>query len=555
LAPALAALALAFSPFVPAADAALARIETAYADLNDAAGALALIDSGFRESYAGTDREGWARRLERSRGEFESGLARIASGALPAEDARALEVMRAGVAALSEETPLAPQARCARASDVTLALAPLRAALYACFAEIGNRLEFEGAAIERVAALDRLARLRDAGRRKAVFDAFLPLWRAVNGAGEADSPYRRLIRMAAAEQRRGGSPIAAAAAAIDATPAAIESWLERILEAWRQADGAAPIEPWDLRYVNGAAERALGPAIGRADLEPASKRYYRDLGADLDALGVLNDLDPRPGKAPLAYTDYVRRGRLVNGAWQATEVRVSGSYARGGLGLLNELVHEHGHAVHMLALRTRPAFMDLGEAVFYEAFADVPSWATYEPAWQTKYLGRAATESESLRSLFGNVVLDVAWALFEMRMLRAPDADPNRVWTDITHTYLHVVPHPELAWWAVRVQLVDTPGYMVNYGLGAILTADLRRRIESGLGPFATGDPRWFEWISRHLLESGAAQPAPLLLREFLGRPVTPDALIDQLHRLARNKGRTRGTAGVEPAAADPGSR
>lgn len=39
---------------------------------------------------------------------------------------------------------------------------------------------------------------------------------------------------------------------------------------------------------------------------------------------------------------------------------------------------------------------------------------------------------ESLRALFGNVMLDVAWALFDMRMLRDPDADPNalmRAWT------------------------------------------------------------------------------------------------------------------------------
>ena len=49
---------------------------------------------------------------------------------------------------------------------------------------------------------------------------------------------------------------------------------------------------------------------------------------------------------------------------------------------------------------------------------------------------------------------------------RSREADPNAVWTDITSRYLHVIPHPELAWWAVRVQLVDKPGYMVNYGLG-----------------------------------------------------------------------------------------
>jgi hypothetical protein len=186
----------------------------------------------------------------------------------------------------------------------------------------------------------------------------------------------------------------------------------------------------------------------------------------------------------------------------------------------------------MMALRTRPAFMDLGDAVFYEAFADVTSWQTYEPAWQRKYLGRSASEASSLRSLYSSVMLDVAWALFETRMLRAPDSDPNVVWTEITQRYLHVKPHPELSWWAVRVQLVHLPGYMVNYGLGAVITAGLRQRIAEQLGPFETGDPRWYDWTSEHLLRTGMERETATLLREFLGRPVGPQALLSELRRI-----------------------
>ena len=123
----------------------------------------------------------------------------------------------------------------------------------------------------------------------------------------------------------------------------------------------------------------------------------------------------------------------MNGEWQPTIARVSGNYARGGLGSLNELVHENGHVVHMMALRTRPAFMDLGDAVFYEAFADVPSWSTYEPAWQQKYLGRARVESGV-----------AAWRCIRTSCSTSPGRcsscaccairtrDPNVVWTEIT---------------------------------------------------------------------------------------------------------------------------
>ena len=180
----------------------------------------------------------------------------------------------------------------------------------------------------------------------------------------------------------------------------------------------------------------------------------------------------------------------------------------------------------------RPAFFGWGDDLYVEAFADVTSWSVAQPAWQQRYLGRSTNESESLRALYTTVMLDVAWGLFELRMLRDPDADPNLVWTEITSRYLHVVPHPDLPWWALRVQLVDLPGYMINYGLGAIVTADLRSRTREVIGPFDAGNPRWYAWTTSELLRHGASIPTPELLRRFLGRAVSPDALLAELARI-----------------------
>ena len=526
--------ALVFSSNAHAAESALQQAETAYADMNDAYGALSLIDAGQQSSYAGHDRAQWLRIYTQRRADVRSELARVPSGSRGAMGARAAQVMRESLDATSDspDSP-APVAQCGEAANRQASAEVLRQALYGCFAEYANNLQFENASVTRVGAFDLLTRMPEPERRKALFHAFVPLWQKLNDNGASDSPYRRMIVMTAAELREKGSPIDAAARTVGATPQEIERWLEQILDAWRLGTAGTPIEPWDYRYVHGAAERRLGPAIARDAMQPLNVRFYKDLGADLAGWGVLYDLDPRPGKAPLAYTDYVRRGRMMDGRWQPTIARVSGNYAHGGLGLLNELVHENGHAVHMMALRTRPAFMDLGDAVFYEAFADVPSWSAYEPAWQQKYLGRSAAQSESLRGLFATVMLDVSWALFDLRMLRDPSRDPNVVWTEITSRYLNVVPHPELPWWAVRVQLVDSPGYMVNYGLGAVITADIRRRTVQAIGPFDAGNPRWFDWLAAHLLRSGYEKETVQLLRDFLGRPVSPDALLAELRRIA----------------------
>ena len=86
----------------------------------------------------------------------------------------------------------------------------------------------------------------------------------------------------------------------------------------------------------------------------------------------------------------------------------------------------------------------------------------------------------------------------------------------------------------MRVQLADLPGYMVNYGFGAILTAEMRQQISRVLGPFDTGDRRWYGWLSDHLLRYGSERDTRTLLQDFLGHPVSPQALLEQMHRLKR---------------------
>jgi hypothetical protein len=514
------------------------RLEAAYADFNDATGAVGLIDSDPARygtaRYAGKTRAHWVQVYEARRALLLSGLKQHAGPGLSTSDRRAVKLMRD---ALEESTPtpesLAPAGHCQDAPRHDLPLHDFQLALYACFAELGNRLPFEGAAVTRVDALALLTSMPERERRKALFIAFEPLWIALNGHDEPDSPYRRMIRLAAARSTPMQSPVERAAQSVGVPAEETEHWLEQILDTWRQVSGDVEVEPWDYRFQVDQGARALSALIPVDGMQQLNERYYKDLGVDLAGAGVIYDLTARPGKAPLAYTDFVLRGRQRGTLWQPTIVRVSASYTHGSLGELNELVHENGHAAHMLALHTRPAFMDLGEPIFYEAFADVPSWSVYEPAWQQKYLGRSAGESDSLRALYGAVVLDVAWALFDMRMLRHPDTDPNQLWTDITQRYLHVRPHPEYSWWAMRVQLVHLPGYMINYGLGSVITADLRLRIAQELGPFQTGEPRWFAWLAQNLLAGGEQHPTRQLLAEFLGRPVSPDALLAQLRRLS----------------------
>jgi hypothetical protein len=521
----------------------LTHVEAQYADWLDATSAVSTIDSGLTNRVEGRDRREWDARRRELTAELARALPKIDESSLTPEDARALRAMRKGLISNaldpSEEASgndAAPAIGCAdrsRANDANGVRGdptPLQLALYACFEEIGNRLSFENQSIVRTTALQWLQEIDDPGRRKHLFLAFSPLWDAINAENDRTSPYRRMIELTAAQG--SASAVDDAAAMVGLTTPEMERWLREILAAWRGHLQGPALEPWNYWYAAAAASRQLAQAIPRESVLPISERFYRDLGADLQRLGVLHDLDVRPGKAPLAYTDHVRIGRRIGNRWRPAVPRVSASYEQGGLFELNELIHEDGHAVHEAAVRARPAFYSLGGDLFDEAFADVPSWSCFEPKWQRKYLGSSATTAASMRALYSNVMLDVAWGLFELTMLKDPAGDPNAVWTDITSRYLNIAPHPELSWWALRVQLVRWPGYMVNYGLGAVLTADIRQRTHDIIGPFDTGNARWYGWTSAHLLRYGDSLDTATLLRRFLGRPVSTEALLRQLQRL-----------------------
>jgi hypothetical protein len=523
-------------------------IENVYADVNDAYGAMGAIDSGLANRYAGKDRGEWEQIYKAKRKELVTGLKKGPYKGLSKEDERAVTVMRQSLKDLPETsaTSAQPSGKCKESSRKHLSYAELRGALYSCFDEVGSNLRFEGKTVARLSVFDLLVQIKEPERRRAAFLALTPLWQAINGGDQRESPYRRVMGMAARNAKKHGSAVDDAARTVGVSSSEVESWLEQILDAWRGVNGDQPIEPWDYWYRAGETDRQLESAIPREALQSLNERYYHDLGADLKQLGILYDLDPRPGKAPIAYAEFVTHGRMVDAVWHRSVMRVSANYAGGGLGALNEFVHENGHAIHGAAIQSRPAFMDMGDALFVEAFADVTSWSVYEPAWQRRYLGQEAPEAATIRCLFSNVMMDVAWALFEIRMLGQPGADPNVVWTEITNRYLHIVPHPEWSWWAVRAQMVDAPGYMVNYGLGAVLTADLREHVRESFGPFDAGNAGWYGWISESLLRQGEERPTAEQLQEFLGRPISPEALLRQIGRI-KESGKEKVTAEPVP--------
>jgi hypothetical protein len=448
---------------------------------------------------------------------------------LPELDQTALDAMREGWrAALSGDST--------RSDTQTAAgrLTALGDSVLAAYGRAASRVVVEGDTLNRLAILGLLSRTDDSARRERLFLALEPTWQSVNGDGLPGSPYRRLLTLRHEAWGDTASPIDRKGPAFGLSTPVLEQWLVTALERWRAGQPDSLVEPWDWYYLTGEASRRLSPRIPTIhDIQRVNNAFYRGFGADPLRLRVRYDLSARPGKYPVAFTDFGVRNRWVDGRFVPGEPWVFTSYLGGGLDNLAELLHESGHAIHIAAIRTRPAFMDWPDNdTFTEALADLPAMEMYEPAWQRRFLGDSAPLAASFRAKYAGIMLDVAWALFEIRVHRDPAADPNLVWTGITRDYLRIRPHPDWSWWAMRGQLLDAPGYLVNYAMGAFVVADLRATIRGQRGPAAWQEPGMYSWLIERLYRFGLERSGRAVLEDLLGRPLRPDALLEDLGRI-----------------------
>jgi hypothetical protein len=508
-----------------------ADLEAEFAALRDAFGGLVVA------RHRGDDVVDLARAHARRRIAFGTRLAQAQASAAAGTERAGVASISSTLAWMDEVEPVDEAA-----SGATGATAPehatsadLRRRTVEAYGAAASAIRVGDEVVDRLTALGRLATEPDPVRRRAIFEALAPVWQAVDGdGGDVSSPYRELLRSSAATWARHGSPVEAAATALGLAPGSLEPALRAILAAWRAVLGPGTVEPWDYRYVVGAMERRLGPLVPRERLRSINDAHLASLGADPARLGIHYDVEPRPGRPviPVAFTiseDVARPA--FEGSWRAATPWVFATYTEGGLGNLEELIHESGHALHYAAIRARPAFFEppVEAGGLVEGIADMLGWDVHEPAFQNRHLGASSDRRDSRLGRYGGVMLDVCWALFEIELHGNPDRRPNDAWAEITEAGLGIVPHPEWSWWAVRGQLVESPGYMANYALSAIVAAALRARIRAVRGDWQDGDPGWYDFVSEHLLRFGADRSPADVLGSFLGRTLDAKPLISDL--------------------------
>ena len=292
----------------------MASAEGAFLDNLDAAGAVGYIESGGAVTYLDKTLAAWTRLQDERRQRLDAALGHIAVERLGTDDKHAVDAMHKSLDSLdaSITTSGARKPTCSDAQRRDLDYASLRAALVSCYVEHGNQL--------------RVCRSHDRSRHRAAIAARRRRSGAPQGAlrcvpptvacaerrqrnGQSVSPHdrngrgRRAPARLANRRRRtcDRRPDRRRRALARADPGCV---------ARRQPDRAHRALGLPLRQQR-CESRVAGAHSGGA-VAAVNQRLSTAISAQISTSCTWSStLRHAPDKSPLAYTDFLQRGRLT----------------------------------------------------------------------------------------------------------------------------------------------------------------------------------------------------------------------------------------------------
>jgi thimet oligopeptidase len=266
--------------------------------------------------------------------------------------------------------------------------------------------------------------------------------------------------------------------------------------------------------------------------------------------GFFLDLSPRPGKG-LHFSNYdVRAGRVLpDGSWQPPISSIIGSGPASEPGkpaLLSHhdaiiLFHEFGHLMHA-TLSTAPYETLHGTRVRAD-FVEAPSQMLENWMWQPAVLKKISSHVTTGEPLPDELIQKtialkhaadgVFWTrqaflgVYDMTLHSSgPKVDATRLWRELTEKLTAVPPVPG------TIPEASFAGLMGGYDAGYYGYLWSKVYSQDMFTAFLQGgleDPKVGMRYRREILEPGGSVEPELLLRNFLGRPVSYDAFYTEL--------------------------
>ena len=241
------------------------------------------------------------------------------------------------------------------------------------------------------------------------------------------------------------------------------------------------LKPWhyqDLFFQEGPKiyKADLDKIYSQKDIIEISKKFYKSIGLDVEAILKKSSLYEQPGKSQHAFCiDIDREG----------DIRILENI-KNNAHWMETTLHELGHGVYEYYIsKSLPFTLRRHSHIFVtEAIAmlfgrqekNISFIQEYFNADKITELSEDISSSSRLRQLVFSRWTQVM-VNFEMELYKNPEQDLNRLWYNLVKKYQLLNFQRDKPDWASKIHFVSSPVYYHNYMLGELLASQIHRKI------------------------------------------------------------------------------
>jgi peptidyl-dipeptidase A len=270
-----------------------------------------------------------------------------------------------------------------------------------------------------------------------------------------------------------------------------------------------------------------------------TREFFGAIGFDVRDLLSRADLYERPGKSQHAFCLSADRG---------DDVRVLCN-VRDNEFWMSTMLHEFGHAVYDVEIdRALPYLLRVpAHTLTTEASAMLFGRLSKNAAWLARYAGMPDDEvrragATIARAIRAQLLVQSRWYLvmshMERELYRDPDQDLDTLWWDLVERF-QWLRRPEgrrAPDWASKIHFSLAPVYYHNYLLGELMASQIQAHLQTevlgdgaGVWERYVSSPAVGDWLTRSLYVKGKTFDWRAAARSSSGRPLSTDALVDEL--------------------------
>lgn len=319
--------------------------------------------------------------------------------------------------------------------------------------------------------------------------------------------------------------------------AAYQKALSQIEQGLSQRFHVAPQElgPWAWSEPFGQQDpldtAELDELVQGVDFSAAAKRFYQEMGVDIDPILKRSDMEEREGKNQHAFCIHIDR---------EGDVRTLNNVAP-SIKWLETVLHEIGHAIYEVGfdpelpwLLREPPHMITTEAMALiagrQAYLEGPLKKLVGDASHQEPLRKKADQSLARRQLIFSRWVMVMTA-FESELYRDPSQNLNRLWWQLVEKYQKIaIPQGREHGcdWATKYHIGLAPVYYFSYLLGEMFASAIQEAIQAFSQSSALTDQRVGSFLQKKLFAPGNRMPWHELIEHVTGKPLNAEAWLKE---------------------------